>query len=143
MLAMVSYKVVSTLNSNTSLLPRRLKGTKHHKELFFRGYLNKFFYFPSQEFLVSVTMNKMVVHHSGSLHVSITDGGSCEFEPTLLQFAAHGVRFFASGGYLVIGFPLIHYCFMSCERPDKPVKTPEFLPDFQKMPGVVYGGPDF
>ena len=66
---------------------------------------------------MSETVNRMIIDHSDSLHVGVTDGRSYELESPLLQFTAHQVRDFRGGRNLGHGRPLIPDRFAIYELP--------------------------
>src|SRR5690349_7168095 len=58
------------------------------------------------------TVFHMIVHHSGCLHVRITDGGAKKLKATLLHVFGDSVRFLCADGYLP-PLPMIDYGFIA------------------------------
>src|SRR5208283_4500894 len=91
----------------------------------------------------SVTVNRMIIHHSGGLHVGINYRGSYEREAPLFQSFADrfGLRTLRR---VILQFPeVIHDSFVINETPDVGIEASVLLLNFQEPPGVIYRSKNF
>jgi len=72
----------------------------------------------------------MVIHHTGGLHVSVTNGGANKLKSPFFQVFAHGIRFLAGGRYLIKFCPFVYYWFRIYELPDVLIEAVKFLLNF-------------
>jgi len=69
----------------------------------------------------------MVIDHANSLHKGIANCGSNEFESSVFQILAHGIRFSCVHRNLTDIFPFVYNCFVMNKLPDIMIKAAIFL----------------
>jgi hypothetical protein len=91
----------------------------------------------SGQFPVPETRHQMIIHHSDCLHVCVANRRTNKFESTTKQVLAQGVGNIGPRGDFPHAFAVIDDGLALDKSPKITVETAEFIPHFQKRPGIL------
>ena len=86
--------------------------------------------------LVPKAPDDVIVHHARRLHVGVDNRAAHELESTFFQVFAKRIRFFAGGGNVLRGLPLVLLWSSVYELPDVAVEAIELILHIQKRSSI-------
>src|SRR5690606_24941043 len=89
--------------------------------------------------MVSKTMDFVIVHNTGGLHVAIDHSTAHRLEPSFFTVFADSVRQFGGGSGMLVMVPCIFYGISIHKPPDIVAETTKFLLDIHKCQCIGNG----